>query len=192
MSDQVSARRNDSLNASASRRVISLSKLDTSANAHTDYLTKLLKSGRRECLPPGTGRALYTWNIADQAIPTARPSRRGKEDDFFHNLLNFLHFIFHPINRSGACAPPSPSGGRFPGGADRLARPDGRGRPSERGWPTRGQDQSAPGSVGARISRRWRRTYDRSARASRAAGLLSLENRPCTPRPAARLVAASP
>lgn len=73
MSDQVSARRNDSLSASASRRVISLSELDTSANAHTDYLTKLLKSGRRECLPPEQA-AHYTHGIS--LIKRFRPSGR--------------------------------------------------------------------------------------------------------------------
>lgn len=62
MSDQILTRRNDSLNASALRRNDLLSELITNANAHTNYLTKLLKSYREIAFPPNEA-AYYTQGI---------------------------------------------------------------------------------------------------------------------------------
>ena len=62
MSDQILTRRNDSLNASALRRNDLLSELITNANAHTNYLTKLLKSYREIASPPNEA-AYYTQGI---------------------------------------------------------------------------------------------------------------------------------
>ena len=159
-------------------------------------------------LPPRRGGVLYTRDSADQAVPTVLAVKRGKGWRSRHNSLNYL--ILYSFRQS---APGLPRLRRRPAAGVRkrrigrrarfafLTRARSEGRMDSR-WPypvspkrprPSGSSGRAP-MTGPRpgISRRSRWMCGRSARASRATAWLSLENRPCTHRPAARLVAARP